>query len=81
MKDRKSKAGDKAIIESIDKDFDKEVTELKKLVEKLMKIVGGKVSQGVFNYYKEEQVKKGQVHQQVALELRLSHHQCRWLDP
>ena len=24
-----------------------------------MKIVGGKVSQGVFNYYKEEQVKKG----------------------
>ena len=60
VKDRKSKAGDKAIIESIDKDFDKEAAELKKLlVEKLMKIVGGKVSQGVFNYYKEEQVKKG----------------------
>ena len=60
VKDRKSKAGDKAIIESIDKEFDKEAGELKKLlVEKLMKIVGGKVSQGVFNYYKEEQVKKG----------------------
>ncbi len=60
VKDRKSKAGDKAILESIDKDFDKEAAALKKLlVEKLMKIVGGKVSQGVFNYYKEEQVKKG----------------------
>ena len=60
VKDRKSKASDKAILESIDKDFDKEAAALKKLlVEKLMKIVGGKVSQGVFNYYKEEQVKKG----------------------
>jgi DNA-directed RNA polymerase subunit beta len=60
VKDRKSKASDKAVLESIDKDFDKEAGNLKKLlVEKLMKIVGGKVSQGVFNYYKEEQVKKG----------------------
>jgi len=60
VKDRKSKASDKAILESIDKDFDKQAGALKKLlVEKLMKIVGGKVSQGVFNYYKEEQVKKG----------------------
>ena len=60
VKDRKSKASDKAVLESIDKDFDKEAGALKKLlVEKLMKIVGGKVSQGVFNYYKEEQVKKG----------------------
>ena len=60
VKDRKSKASDKAVLESIDQDFDKEAGLLKKLlVEKLMKIVGGKVSQGVFNYYKEEQVKKG----------------------
>jgi DNA-directed RNA polymerase subunit beta len=60
VKDRKSKASDKAILESIDKDFDKEAGTLKKLlVEKLMKLVGGKVSQGVYNYYKEEQVKKG----------------------
>ena len=59
VKDRKSKASDKAVLEGIDKDFDKEAASLKKLlVEKLMKIVGGKVSQGVFNYYKEEQVKK-----------------------
>ena len=60
VKDRKSKASDKAIMESIDKEFDKEAAALKKLlVEKMMKIVGGKVSQGVSNYYKEEQVKKG----------------------
>ena len=60
VKDRKAKAADKAIIEKIDAEFDKEAADLKKvLVDKLMKLVAGKVSQGVFNYYKEEQVKKG----------------------
>ena len=60
VKDRKAKAADKAIIEIIDQEFDKEVANLKKaLVDKLMKLVAGKVSQGVSNYYKEEQVKKG----------------------
>jgi DNA-directed RNA polymerase subunit beta len=60
IKDRKSKAADKAVLESIDKEFDVEAAALKKvLVEKLMKLVGGKVCQGVNNYYKEEQVKKG----------------------
>ena len=60
IKDRKSKAADKAILEKIDKEFDGEANDLKKiLVDKLMKLVGGKVSQGVNNYYKEEQVKKG----------------------
>jgi len=60
VKDRKAKAADKAIIETIDIEFDKEAATLKKvLVDKLMKLVAGKVSQGVFNYYKEEQVKKG----------------------
>ena len=60
VKDRKAKAADKAIIETIDQEFDKEAAVLKKsLVDKLMKLVAGKVSQGVFNYYKEEQVKKG----------------------
>jgi DNA-directed RNA polymerase subunit beta len=60
IKDRKSKAADKAVLETIDKGFDIEAAELKKaLVDKLMKLVGGKVCQGVNNYYKEEQVKKG----------------------
>ena len=48
VKDRKSKAADKAILETIDGEFDKEAAALRKtLVEKLMKIVGGKTSQGV----------------------------------
>ena len=60
VKDRKAKAADKATIETIDIEFDREAAILKKiLVDKLMKLVAGKVSQGVFNYYKEEQVKKG----------------------
>ena len=60
IKDRKSKAADKAVLETIDKEFDAEAAVLKKvLVEKLMKLVGGKVCQGVNNHYKEEQVKKG----------------------
>lgn len=60
LKDRKSKAADKAMIEAIDKEFDKEAAELKKLlVDKLMSMLSGKASQGVFNYYKEEQIKKG----------------------
>ncbi|MEO0404577.1 MAG: DNA-directed RNA polymerase subunit beta, partial [Bacteroidota bacterium] len=68
IKDRKSKAADKQVIEAIDKEFDKEAAELKKvLVEKLMKLVGGKTSQGVFNYYKEEQIKKGVKFTQKAL--------------
>jgi DNA-directed RNA polymerase subunit beta len=57
VKDRKSKAADKAIIEKIDKDFDQEAAELKRiLVDKLMKLVGGKVSQGVSNYYKVDHI-------------------------
>ncbi len=60
IKDRKSKAADKAVLERIDKEFDIEAGDLKKvLVDKLMKLVGSKVCQGVNNYYKEEQVKKG----------------------
>jgi DNA-directed RNA polymerase subunit beta len=60
MKDRKAKAADKALIDSLDKDYDKEAAELKKvLVEKLMNLLSGKAAQGVFNYYKEELIKKG----------------------
>ena len=43
VKDRKAKAADKAIIETIDVEFDKEAAELKKaLVDKLMKLVAGR---------------------------------------
>jgi DNA-directed RNA polymerase subunit beta len=60
IKDRKSKASDKAVIDAIDKEFDKEAGELKKiLVDKLMILLNGKTSAGVYNYYKEELIKKG----------------------
>lgn len=59
-KDRRARAADKAVIEQLDKEYEKQAAELKKLlVEKLMSLLSGKTSQGVFNYYKEEQIKKG----------------------
>jgi DNA-directed RNA polymerase subunit beta len=60
VKDRKVKAADKTLIDALDKEYEKESAELKTvLVEKLMRIVGGRTSQGVVNYYREEQIKKG----------------------
>ncbi|MDG1334085.1 MAG: DNA-directed RNA polymerase subunit beta, partial [Crocinitomicaceae bacterium] len=60
VKDRKAKAQDKPILESLDSDFDKEFAELKgKLVEKLLDIIGDSKSTGVFNNFKEEIIKKG----------------------
>ncbi len=69
IKDRRSKASDKALIEALDKEHERDVNDLKKiLVDKLMSIVGGKASQGVFNHYKEEQIKKGVKFTQKALQ-------------
>ena len=69
VKDRKSKAADKAVLEMIDAEFDQEAAALRKtLVEKLMKVIGGKTSQGVMNYYKEVQIKKGVKFTQRALQ-------------
>ena len=60
MKDRKSKAQDKPILESLDVDYDKDMADLKEqLVEKLLQILGDTKSGGVFNNFKEEIVKKG----------------------
>ncbi len=60
IKDRKAKAQDKPVLESLDTDFDKEFAELKnKLVDKLIDIVGEHKSTGVFNNFKEEIIKKG----------------------
>jgi DNA-directed RNA polymerase subunit beta len=69
VKDRQSKAADKAVIERIDGEFDQEAAALRKvLIDKLMKVVGSKTSQGVFNYFKEEQIKKGIKFTQRALQ-------------
>jgi DNA-directed RNA polymerase subunit beta len=60
VKDRKSKAADKPLLEQIEKEMNAEVNELKGvLIGKLMEIVGDKKSKGVFNNYKEEVLKKG----------------------
>ena len=60
MKDRKSKAQDKPILESLDVDYEKDMADLKEqLVEKLLLILGDTKSGGVFNNFKEEIIKKG----------------------
>ena len=60
IKDKKTKTNEKTVLEQLDKEFDKEMAELKNvLVDKMMKLVGGTTSAGVFNKYKEEQIKKG----------------------
>ncbi|NCC73327.1 MAG: DNA-directed RNA polymerase subunit beta [Sphingobacteriia bacterium] len=59
IKDRVAKSKEKDIIESLEKDFNKQAAILKnKLVDKLMVLVSGKVSQGVYNNFKEEVVPK-----------------------
>ncbi len=60
VKDRKAKAQDKPVLESLDSDFDAEFADLKaKLVDKLIEIIGDTKSSGVFNNFKEEIIKKG----------------------
>ncbi|MFO8129645.1 MAG: DNA-directed RNA polymerase subunit beta [Bacteroidales bacterium] len=59
LKDKKSKTKEKDVIESLDKQFEKESRDLKaKLVDKLMVLVSGKSSQGVYNNFKEELIPK-----------------------
>jgi DNA-directed RNA polymerase subunit beta len=68
VKTPKTKAAEKTIVEEIDKQFDKDAAELKsKLIDKLSKLVSGKTSQGVYNNFKEEQIKKGVKFTQKAL--------------
>ena len=60
VKDRKSKAQDKPILESLDTEYDKEFAALKEtLIEKILGIVGDNKSAGVTNNFREEIIKKG----------------------
>jgi DNA-directed RNA polymerase subunit beta len=60
IKDRKAKAQDKPVLESLDAEYDTEFAGLKAtLVEKLLEIVGDNKSAGVANNFKEEIIKKG----------------------
>ena len=60
VKDRKSKAQDKPILESLDSDYEKEFATLKEtLIDKIIAIVGDNKSSGVTNNFREEIIKKG----------------------
>ncbi len=60
VKDRKSKAQDKPILEKLDAEYEKEFAKLKEtLIEKLLAIVEDNKSMGVFNNFREEIIKKG----------------------
>ena len=60
VKDRKSKAQDKPILESLDSDYETEFAELKvTLIDKIIAIVGDNKSSGVTNNFREEIIKKG----------------------
>ena len=59
IKDRKARAKEKDFLKDMDDQFAKESNELKsKLVDKLMILVSGKTSQGVYNNFKEEIIPK-----------------------
>jgi DNA-directed RNA polymerase subunit beta len=59
IKDRKARAKEKDIIHEMDEQFNKESIELKsRLVDRLMILVSGKSSQGVYNNFKEEIIPK-----------------------
>ncbi|MFN5634247.1 MAG: DNA-directed RNA polymerase subunit beta, partial [Flavobacteriia bacterium] len=60
IKDRKSKAQDKPVLETLDAEYDKDFATLKeRLADKLLMILGEHKSTGVFNNFKEEVIKKG----------------------
>ncbi|NTW31355.1 MAG: DNA-directed RNA polymerase subunit beta [Bacteroidetes bacterium] len=60
IKDRKTKTKEKALLSSLEEEYNKTEQELKsKLVDKLIILVSGKTSQGVFNNYKEIIIPRG----------------------
>ncbi len=60
VKDRKSKAVEKPLIEKIDAEFEKSAEDLKmRLVDKLFILVNGKTSQGVKDYLNVDIIPKG----------------------
>jgi DNA-directed RNA polymerase subunit beta len=60
VKNKTAKASEKEIIQKVEDDFAKQVFDLKQLlVEKLVSLLNGKVSQGVKDYYNKEVVPKG----------------------
>ncbi|MFV0303903.1 MAG: DNA-directed RNA polymerase subunit beta [Moheibacter sp.] len=68
IKDKRRRSQDKAIIDSIEAEFQTKFDELReKLLEKLYALLDGKTSQGVFNDLNEEVIKKGIKYSKKAL--------------
>ncbi|MET3730981.1 DNA-directed RNA polymerase subunit beta [Moheibacter stercoris] len=68
IKDKRRRSQDKAIIDSIEAEFQKKFDELREiLLEKLFVLLDGKTSQGVFNDLNEEVIKKGTKYSKKAL--------------
>jgi DNA-directed RNA polymerase subunit beta len=68
IKDRKTKADEKPLLNRIDEEMNKELSVLKgKLVDKLFELTNGKTSQGVLNNYKEMMIAKGTKFSQKVL--------------
>ena len=60
MKDRKSKAGSKPILDKIEEEFNRKLVEHKThLIDKLFALVNGKTSQGVKDYLNQDIIAKG----------------------
>jgi len=60
VKDKKGKIGTKPLLDSIDEEFDRQVSGLRaKLEDKLFYLVNGKTSQGVKDYYGGDIIGKG----------------------
>ena len=74
IRDKKTKISEKEIIANLEKEFSKNITDLKlKLVDKLTILVSGRSSQGVYNSYKEIIVpKKTKFSQKLLLGLDYS---------
>lgn len=69
VKDKKTKTKENILLEQIDAQAKKQTTELRaKLIEKLLFVLKGKVSAGVYNNYREEIVPKGTKFTQKILE-------------
>jgi DNA-directed RNA polymerase subunit beta len=72
IKDRKAKTKEKDLVKTLDEDYARDIHELKTLlVEKLMEVLNGKTSIGVYNNFKEEI---------IAKKTKFSHKQLMGLD-
>jgi DNA-directed RNA polymerase subunit beta len=70
VKDRKTKAQDKPILEQLDAEYEKDYAGLKsQLIEKLLTILASEKSAGVTNNFREEIIKKGSKFSEKSLSI------------